>query len=314
MLSQVTRTRYRIVGSLGEGGMARVFRAEDTLLGRTVAMKVLREQFAGDTPFLDGFRQEAQAAAQLSHPNIVAVYDVSEVDGRPCLIMECVDGGNLKELLQDGPLPIARAVDVGIQIGEAVAAAHAKGIIHRDIKPQNVLVQAVGDDTARLLPSPEAIRVKITDFGIARALGASVRSAGTGEIIGTIHYLSPEQIQGKPAGPASDVYAIGVVTYEMLTGRLPFVGESAIAVALKHIQEPPEPLTTLSPGIPPALEAIVLRAMAKSPDERFESAAAFVRALREYRDFGQQATAAFRAIKPAEARPPAGAGGRGPGA
>ncbi|HZC12525.1 MAG TPA: protein kinase, partial [Thermoleophilaceae bacterium] len=253
--------RYRILRKLGSGGMANVYLAEDEELGRRVAIKILNERYASDDSFNERFRREAKSAAALSHPNIVSIYDRGEGDGRPYIAMEVVEGRSLKELiLQRGPLPIAEAVEYAKQILHAVRFAHRNGIIHRDIKPHNILLGA--ED-----------RLKVTDFGIARA-GAS-QMTEVGSIMGTAQYLSPEQARGAPVTAASDLYSVGIVLYEMLTGKTPFNGDTPIEIAMKHLNEAPRPPSELRPEVPPELDQIVLRALAKDPHERYQTAEEF---------------------------------------
>jgi eukaryotic-like serine/threonine-protein kinase len=253
--------RYRILRKLGSGGMANVYLAEDEELGRRVAIKILNERYASDDSFNERFRREAKSAAALSHPNIVSIYDRGEGDGRPYIAMEVVEGRSLKELiLQRGPLPIAEAVEYAKQILHAVRFAHRNGIIHRDIKPHNILLGA--ED-----------RLKVTDFGIARA-GAS-QMTEVGSIMGTAQYLSPEQARGAPVTAASDLYSVGIVLYEMLTGKTPFNGDTPVEIAMKHLNEAPRPPSELRPEVPPELDQIVLRALAKDPHERYQTAEEF---------------------------------------
>lgn len=273
--------RYRLLSELGQGGMARVYKAQDTRLGRTVAIKILREQYSGDRSFLLRFQEEARAVAALSHPNIVGVYDVGQDDGTYYIVMEHVEGVTLKELIEKQG---ALAVDVAIRLADQICAglnfAHGKGIVHRDVKPQNVLVTS-------------DLHAKITDFGIARALNApTVEKAN--EVFGTVHYISPEQAQGHAATPASDIYSMGVMLYEMLAGRLPFPGNSPAAVATKHLREQPRPLYEIQPRVPPTLSDIVLQAMAKDPQDRFSSAARLGETLRGYIDFVEGRTGLIR--------------------
>src|SRR3989441_9369413 len=219
--------RYRIVRKLGAGGMADVYLAEDQELGRRVAIKILNERHAGDEQFVERFRREAQNAAALAHPNIVSIYDRGEAEGTYYIAMEYLEGRSLKELiLSRGPAPVSVAIDYARQILSALRFAHRNGIVHRDIKPHNVLVDADG-------------HVKVTDFGIARA-GAS-QMTEEGSIIGTAQYLSPEQARGAPVTASSDLYSVGIVLYEMLTGKVPFNGDSAIEIAMKHLNELPKP-------------------------------------------------------------------------
>jgi serine/threonine-protein kinase len=278
--------RYRLVSRLGSGGMADVWCADDLQLGRRVALKLLHRRFAEDDEFVERFRREASSAAGLQHPNVVSVYDRGEYDGTYYIAMELLEGRTLKDLVkEDGPLEAHRAIDLAIQILRAARFAHKRGIVHRDLKPHNVIVDA--ED-----------RAKVTDFGIARA-GASDMTE-TGSILGTAQYLSPEQAQGHAVGAQSDLYAIGIVLYEMLTGEIPFDGDTAVTIALKQVSEPPLPPSRLAPSIPPDLEAIVLRALAKLPEERFADADDFIAALEAVRAGfelpGGAATTAFMPI------------------
>jgi eukaryotic-like serine/threonine-protein kinase len=261
--------RYRLLERLGSGGMAEVYCAQDLQLGRRVALKLLYRRFAEDSSFVERFRREASAAAGLQHPNVVSVYDRGEWDGTSYIAMELVDGRTLRELVQeDGPVDPVRAIDFTIGVLRAARFAHRRGIIHRDIKPHNILVD-------------REERAKVTDFGIARA-GASDMTE-TGSIMGTAQYLSPEQAQGEAVTPQSDLYAVGVLLYELLTGRVPFDGDSAVSIALKQVSEPPVPPSSIDPSIPPELDAIVLRAMEKDPARRFPDADTFIAALDEVR-------------------------------
>jgi eukaryotic-like serine/threonine-protein kinase len=261
--------RYRILGRIGSGGMAEVYAAEDTHLGREVAIKLLHRRFARDTQFVERFRREASAAAGLQHPHVVNVFDRGEYDGTYYIAMEHLRGRVLKDVVaEDGPLPEERAIDLGLQILEAAGFAHRRGVIHRDFKPHNVIVAPDGS-------------AKVTDFGIARS-GTSEMTE-TGSIMGTAQYLSPEQAQGHGVTAASDLYSIGVMLYELLAGRLPFDGDSAVSVALKHLSEPPPPLSRLRPGVHPDLEAAVMRALAKDPADRYANAEQFAAALRKAR-------------------------------
>ncbi len=246
--------------------MAVVYEAEDLLLGRKVAVKVLREQFAADPGFLARFQREARSSAALSHPNIVAVYDVGSEAGTQYIVMELVPGRTLKEILQEeAPLGAARIIELGRQICEGLEYAHQHGIVHRDVKAHNILVTRDG-------------WAKIADFGIAVALGAASLTQ-SGYVVGSAHYISPEQAKGEQSTASSDLYATGVLLYEMATGRLPFEGETSVAVALKQIQEDPVPPRRLNPRIPESLQTIILRAMAKEPAQRFASAAEMARTL-----------------------------------
>jgi eukaryotic-like serine/threonine-protein kinase len=250
--------RYRILRKLGSGGMANVYLAEDEDLGRRVAIKILNERYAHDDSFNERFRREAKSAAALSHPNIVSIYDRGEADGTPYIAMEVIEGRSLKELiLTRGPLPIGQAIDYAKQILGALRFAHRHGIIHRDIKPHNILL---GNEN----------RLRVTDFGIARA-GAS-QMTEVGSIMGTAQYLSPEQARGAPVAAASDVYSLGIVLYEMLTGQVPFTGDTAVEIAMKHLNEAPKPPSALRPEVTRELDQVILRALAKTPEDRYQTA------------------------------------------
>jgi beta-lactam-binding protein with PASTA domain/predicted Ser/Thr protein kinase len=262
--------RYKVLTRIGTGGMADVFCAEDQQLGRKVALKLLHRRFAEDAEFVERFRREASAAAGLQHPNVVGVYDRGEWDGTYYIAMEYLPGRSLKDVIrQEAPLDPVRAVDLTVQILKAARFAHRRGIVHRDLKPHNVLV----DDEDR---------AKVTDFGIARA-GASDMTE-TGSIMGTAQYLSPEQAQGHAVSEASDLYSVGVILFELLTGHVPFDAESAVSIALKHVSEAPPAPSTFDPSVPPALEAIVLWALEKDPARRPADADAFIAALEAARD------------------------------
>jgi eukaryotic-like serine/threonine-protein kinase len=250
--------RYRIVRKLGTGGMANVYLAEDEVLGRRVAIKILNDRHAGDDQFVERFRREAKNAASLSHPNIVSIYDRGEAEGTYYIAMEYLDGRTLKELIvARGPAPIHLAVDYARQILAAIRFAHRHGIVHRDIKPHNVLVDGEG-------------RLKVTDFGIARAGTSQMTEAGS--IIGTAQYLSPEQARGAPVDQTSDLYSVGVVLYELLTGVVPFSGDTPVEIAMKHLSNVPEPPSSKRAEIPRDLDMVVMRALAKDPSERYHSA------------------------------------------
>jgi eukaryotic-like serine/threonine-protein kinase len=250
--------RYRIMRKLGSGGMANVYLAEDQELGRRVAIKILNDRHANDDQFVERFRREAKNAAGLSHPNIVSIYDRGEAEGTYYIAMEYLDGRSLKELIVSrGPAPIPVAIDYARQILTAVRFAHRHGIVHRDIKPHNVLVDAEG-------------RLKVTDFGIARAGASQMTEAGS--IIGTAQYLSPEQAKGAPVDQTSDLYSVGVVLYELLTGVVPFSGDTPVEIAMKHLSAVPEPPSAKRAEIPRDLDLIILRALAKEPSERYQSA------------------------------------------
>lgn len=239
--------------------MALVYKARCTLLQRIVTIKVLRPEFTSDPDFVDRFRNEAQAVARLSHPNIVGIYDVGEENGIHYIVMEYIEGRNLKEVIHEkGALPVNEAVNIAKQICDALSHAHENGIIHRDIKPHNILLANNG-------------RVKVTDFGIARAVTASTITQH-GTILGSVHYISPEQAKGQPATAQSDLYSAGVVLYEMLTGKVPFEADTPVSVALKHIQEKPAIPSTVNPQVTPELDKVILRAMEKDPGLRYQTA------------------------------------------
>jgi eukaryotic-like serine/threonine-protein kinase len=252
--------------------MGEVYLAHDGVLERDVALKVLRSQYAGDEEVAERFRREARSAASLSHPHIVQVYDRGETeDGTSYIAMEYVPGGTLKEQIgRRGPFGDRETAAVGAQIADALGAAHERGVIHRDIKPQNVLVTASGD-------------LKVTDFGIARAASA-VTSSASGAIFGTAGYISPEQALGEPVGPASDLYSLGVILYEMLTGELPFAADNSIAVCMKHVNEPPCPPILLNQDITEGMNALVLMLLAKHPADRYGSAMELLSDLERVRD------------------------------
>lgn len=258
--------RYELLERIDEGGTGVVYRARDVRLGRVVAAKVLRPEYRGDAGFAERLRREARLVASLSHPNVVVVFDWQADDQGCYLVMEYVEGENLKERIRRrGPLPPAEAIAIARQVLAALEAAHRAGIVHRDVKPHNVLI------------TPDGV-AKLADFGIARAV-ESRSPTPAGRPVGTPHYTSPEQASGGSAGPASDVYSVGVVLYEMLTGQPPFDAETAVAIAVQHVSRPPDPLRRRVPGLPADLERVVLRALAKRPADRWPSAAAFAAAL-----------------------------------
>jgi serine/threonine-protein kinase len=261
--------RYRVLSRLGAGGMAEVWSAEDSQLGRRVALKLLASRFAADPDFRERFRREAAAAAAMQHPNIVSIYDRGEWEGTSYIAMELVNGPTLKQLItQRGPAGPGAATDIAIEILQALRYAHKRGIVHRDIKPQNVLIDEEG-------------HAKVADFGIAHAGASDMTDEGA--ILGTVQYVSPEQAQGKPVSPRSDLYSVGVVLYELLTGQVPFEGEAPVSIALKQVSEPPVPPAQLEPGVPPALEAVVMRALEKDPARRYQDADEFIGALERAR-------------------------------
>lgn len=273
--------RYQVLGTLGRGGMASVYLAEDATLARRVAIKVLHQRFAEDAKFVERFRREAKAAAGLNHPNIVGVYDWGQVGAQNYIVMEYVRGETLKERIRrSGRLDAREAVAITLELLSAVAAAHARGVVHRDVKSQNILIDTEG-------------RVKVTDFGIAQAGDPSMTEAGS--ILGTAQYLAPEQARGEQVDERSDLYSVGVVLYEMLTGTVPFKGDSAVTVALKHVSESPREPAELVPGTPYALNQIVLKALAKDPALRYANAAQFGADLRAALTGGPLLAAAYDA-------------------
>jgi eukaryotic-like serine/threonine-protein kinase len=262
--------RYEVLSRIGSGGMADVYLARDELLGRPVALKLLQHRFAEDQEFVERFRREASSAAGLSHPNVVAVFDRGEWDGTYYIAMEYLPGRSLKTVVrEEGPMDPAYAIEIVIQILRAAKFAHKRGIIHRDLKPHNVILDEEG-------------RAKVTDFGIARA-GASDMTL-TGSIMGTAQYLSPEQAQGQTVSETSDLYAVGIVLYELLTGAVPFDGETAVTIALKQVSAEPPPPSRLNAAVTPELDAVVARALAKSPQQRFANAAEFIAELERVRE------------------------------
>lgn len=254
--------RYAVLEKIGSGGMAEVYRAKDQLLGRQVALKVLSRRLSSDHSFVERFRREAQAAANLNHPNIVSLYDYGAEEGNYYIVMELIQGKSLEAtIVQAGRILPERAAEIAADVARALERAHLAGLVHRDVKPANVMITDSGD-------------VKVTDFGIVRALAGNGEQTmtQTGMVIGTAAYLSPEQAQGHPVDGRSDVYSLGVVLYEMLTGEAPFSGDTPLSVAYKHVRENPEPPSTLNPDVPDGLDAIVMKALAKNPENRYSSA------------------------------------------
>ena len=259
MIGKVLDNRYELVEFIGKGGMALVYRAIDRRTGHSVAVKILRPEFNQDAEFSSRFEREAMAASKMSHHNIVNLLDVGQDDNMRYLVMEYVKGRTLKEVIrQKGALPPTVAAQIGIRILSALQHAHKNGIIHRDIKPQNILVHSDG-------------LIKVADFGIARVAGSNTISTDD-SVMGSVHYFSPEQAKGEPVTAASDLYSVGVVLYEMLTGKPPFDGETPVAVAMQHIGSKPTPISELNPAVPPAMERVVEKAMEKRPERRYQSA------------------------------------------
>ncbi len=282
MIGRVIEERYEVIRKLGSGGMADVYLAHDEHLGRDVALKVLHTRFANDEQFVERFRREASSAAGLNHPNIVQIYDRGQTAGTYFIAMEYLEGRSLKEIVvRFAPLRSDHVIAITSQILEALRFAHRKDVVHRDIKPQNIIVDDEG-------------RVKVTDFGIARA-GSASSMTETGSILGTAHYLSPEQAQGSQAEAASDLYSLGIVMYEMATGKLPFNGDNPVTIAMQHVNEPPVPPRSLAPDLNEDLENVILRALAKTPEQRYLTAAAFMDDLyRVQRGESVQAPPLFR--------------------
>src|SRR3954466_9056155 len=269
MLDEVIADRYELEELVGSGGMSSVYKARDRLLERNVALKVLHPHYGDDPEYVERFRREARAVAQLSHPHIVTVIDRGEDGGQQFIVFEYVDGENLKQLVERmGPLPTRRAVELAVEIANALAFAHEHGLVHRDVKPQNVLITPDGD-------------AKVTDFGIARSLDVEHGMTQTGTVLGTSNYLSPEQASGKATTPATDVYSLGVVLYELLTAEVPFPGENFVAVAMKHVNEPVPDIAAKRPDTPLRLVSAIERALEKDPARRFDSMEQFTWELRQ---------------------------------
>jgi eukaryotic-like serine/threonine-protein kinase len=265
--------RYSLRDPLGSGGMAEVFLAYEEALERDVALKILKEQYADDEGFIERFRREAQSAASLNHPNIVHIYDWGGTENGEAsyIAMEYAPGGTLEDrILEDGALPPQKAGEIASQIAEALGFAHERGVIHRDIKPQNILLSALGD-------------AKVTDFGLARA-AYSTSLSQTSLVVGTASYMAPEQAMGGPADPRSDLYSLGVVLYEMLTGELPYEGDSSVTIAVKHVIEPPRAPEEVNSEVPEGISAITQKLLAKDPGDRYTSATQLVEDLRRVRD------------------------------
>src|SRR5438034_592867 len=267
MVGEVLADRYELEELVGAGGMSSVYRAHDRVLDRKVALKLLHQQYTDDDEYVERFRREARAVATLSHPNIVTVIDRGEHEGRQFIVFEYVEGENLKQLIeQRGPAPVAYALELAIQVARGLSFAHQQGLVHRDVKPQNVLLNGDG-------------QAKVTDFGIARSLDVKKGMTTTGTVLGTSEYIAPEQAQGQHVSEQTDVYSLGVVLYELLTNEVPFPGENFVAVAMRHINEPAPHVSEKRPDVPPRVDAAVERAMSKDPAQRFETMTHFCREL-----------------------------------
>ena len=279
--------RYALIERIASGGMGSVYKATDERLGRTVAVKLLRDELAGDPRFVERFRREARAVAALSHPNIAGVFDYGEDDSHYFIVMEYVDGKDLSQRMRtETPFTPERAVRVAAETLDALQHAHSAGVVHRDIKPANIIVTTRGAAS----DGTQSEKVKVTDFGIARAVGDSTLTA-TGSVLGTANYLSPEQASGGTIGPAADQYSTGIVLYEMLVGVVPFTGDSPVAIAMRHMSDDLAPPSTLNPDVPPALDAVVMRATAKEAGDRFPDAQTMARELRRALEPGSPPTA-----------------------
>src|SRR5579863_1172665 len=283
MQIEVLGERYQLQEPIGRGGMATIYRGRDMRMERVVAIKVLREVYSTDPKFVTRFQREAKAASVLQHPNIVQVYDYGQTDGNYFIVMELIEGTDLRRYLRSrGVLAVDRAIIIAHDVALGLGAAHRRGIVHRDVKPQNILVGKDGS-------------IKLTDFGIAsvyKDINAE-RLTTTGMTLGTVQYYAPEQAQGEIVSPAADVYALGIVMFEMLTGRTPFDGDTPVAVAMQHIQDEPVPPSQYNPGIPPALEEIILRCLEKVPEMRFRDGSQLARALEMLGDADTSATLPF---------------------
>jgi eukaryotic-like serine/threonine-protein kinase len=278
MVGEVLLDRYELEELVGSGGMSSVYRAHDRLLDRTVALKILHEHHLREPEYVERFRREARSAAVLSHPNVVTVIDRGEHAGRQFIVFEFVGGENLKRMIEEQkPLPVSTALQLAVQIARGLSFAHRNGLVHRDVKPQNVLLNGDG-------------HAKVTDFGIARSLDVQRGMTETGTVLGTSDYIAPEQAQGLRVDEQTDVYSLGVVLYEMLTGEVPFPGENFVAVAMRHINEPPPSVRPKRPDVSPRVDAAVQRAMAKDPHDRFPTMADFGRELEACQEESEQGT------------------------
>ncbi|HKS70849.1 MAG TPA: protein kinase, partial [Ktedonobacterales bacterium] len=269
---EVLGDRYELQEPIGRGGMATIYRAVDLRMGRTVAVKILREVYSSDPKFVTRFQREARAASALQHPNIIQVFDYGQSGPSYYIVMEFVEGTDLRRYLKrQGVLSNERAIEIAHDVALGLGAAHKRGIVHRDVKPQNVMLNDAG-------------LVKLTDFGIASMYkdAEAERLTTTGMTLGTVQYYAPEQAQGEVVSPAADIYALGIVMYEMLTGRTPFDGDTPVAVAMRHIQDPPDPPSLLNPRIPPGLERVILKCLEKDPRARYRDGDALAYALENF--------------------------------
>jgi eukaryotic-like serine/threonine-protein kinase len=290
MVGEVLADRYELEELVGTGGMSSVFRAHDRLLERKVALKILHQQYNEDEEYVERFRREARAVAALSHPNIVTVIDRGDHEGRQFIVFEYVEGENLKRLIERrGPAPVTTALELGMQMARGLSFAHQQGLVHRDVKPQNILLNGDG-------------RAKVTDFGIARSLDVQHGMTQTGTVLGTSDYIAPEQAQGQRVDEHTDVYSLGVVMYELLTSEVPFPGENFVAVAMRHINEPPPAIRDKRPDVPPRVEAAIQKAMAKRPEDRFQTMAEFCQELEACLAEVQAAGAGTQIAAPAVSR------------
>jgi len=293
VVGELIAERYELEELVGTGGMSSVYRAHDRLLERSVALKILHEQFTRDDDYVERFRREARSVAQLTHPNIVTVIDRGEQDGRQFIVFEYVNGENLKELVdREGPLPVRDAIELALQVARGLAFAHGQGLVHRDVKPQNVLLDSEG-------------RAKVTDFGIARSLDVDGVTI-TGTIMGTSSYIAPEQARGEPVDEQTDVYSLGCVLYELLAGEVPYDGDNFVTVAMRHVNDPVPSVSDVRQDVPLRLDWAIERAMAKERDERFDSMAEFASELEasyEELDGDEGATMIVPAAQARRARP-----------
>jgi serine/threonine-protein kinase len=295
VVGELIAGRFELEELVGYGGMSSVYRARDRLLERSVALKILHEQYTRDEDYVERFRREARAVAQLTHPNIVTVIDRGEQDGRQFIVFEYVDGENLKELLErEGPLDVREVVDLGVQVARGLSFAHSQGLVHRDVKPQNVLLDSDG-------------RAKVTDFGIARSLDVGGMTL-TGTVLGTGNYIAPEQARGQPVDDQTDVYSLGCVLFELLTGEAPYPGDNFVSVAMRHVNDPVPSVREFRQDVPLRLDWAIQRAMAKDHTERFGSMAEFASELEAGRAELDGAEGATVIVPPTPA--PARAGGR----